>query len=105
MNDLDKYFNNHIEFMKKNNSRCAECNEVIYTPSRWNVCHLLPKGIFKSVRSLNENVIYLCRLHHATFDQSYDSAKKMKIWNEAVLKVQSFLHIVKEKHKSLENYK
>lgn len=102
--DLDSYFEFHIDFIKKNECSCMECGVKLSNPDRWNVCHILPKKIFKSVRSLLENSIYLCRTHHQEFDNTWERASKMKVWAIAVQKVKSFIFVVKEKHKILNHF-
>lgn len=104
--DLVDYFKYHIDFIKKNECRCMECGVSLKSSAdEWNVCHVLPKSIFKSVRSIKENCIYLCREHHGKFDSNFVNAKKMKVWNHAKKIALSILHLVKEKHKILEQYK
>lgn len=101
LNDLDEYFDYHIKEIIRVKAKCAECGIEIKEPTRWNVCHILPKSIFGSVRSLKENAIYLCREDHATFDSNYDNARKMKIWRDVVAAYNNFKHLVKERHKIL----
>lgn len=104
--DLVEYFKYHIDFIKKNECRCMECNATLKNVvSAWNIAHILPKSNFKSVRSVKENCIYLCRNCHGQFDSSFTNAKKMKVWNHAKKIALSLLHLVKEKHKILEQYK
>ncbi len=104
--DLVEYFKYHIDFIKKNDCRCMECNVPLKNGAdTWNVCHILPKSIFKSVRSIKENCIYLCRNCHQNLDSSFTNAKKMKVWNYVKKTALSLLHLVKEKHKILEQFK
>jgi 5-methylcytosine-specific restriction endonuclease McrA len=103
--DLDSYFDEHIKAIEKYSSCCENCHKKISKPTRWNVAHILPKSIFKSVRSLSLNSIYLCRDCHGQFDSSFTNAQKMKVWITAKKRVGQFIHIVKEKHKILEQYK
>jgi hypothetical protein len=101
MEDLDNYYRHHIQTIHDNKAKCAECGTQIINPTKWNVCHILPKEHFPSVRSLIYNAIYLCRDHHAQFDSTYENAQSMKIWVEVKRKAQEFIPLVKEKHKIL----
>lgn len=102
--DISEYYNYHIENIKKTNAKCEECGVILFKPDTWNVCHIIPKGVFNSVRSVKENCIYLCRQHHAEFDMTFESAKKMKVWATAINRFKQFAHLVKETHKYLNNF-
>lgn len=104
MGDLDNYYRHHIQTIHDTNAKCAECGKLITNPTKWNVCHLLPKEHFPSVRSLIYNAIYLCRDHHTQFDSTYENAQCMNIWDLVKKKVQGFISLVKEKHKILHYY-
>lgn len=105
IDEIDDYFNYHIGVIIKNKVCCAECGvRLPQIPDRKNVCHLLPKSIFPSVRAIKENCIYLCWQHHADFDSTYEKAQKMKIWDYVKQKVSEFRHLVKERHKILTHF-
>lgn len=105
IDDLDEYYNFHIGNIIKTKACCAECGvRLPQIPDRKNVCHLLAKSLFPSVRSLTQNCVYLCWDCHTKFDSNFDKAKTMKIWKSVAQTVKSFLHIVKERHKALQHY-
>jgi hypothetical protein len=104
--ELENWF---LERRKEMCTYCAECGKHTFKNNdkqyKWSICHLLPKSIFESVATHKDNCIFLCWLHHQELDSSWDNAKKMFIWDEVKYKVQSFLHLVTEKHKILEHFK
>lgn len=105
IDDLDNYFNFHIGNIIKTKACCAECGvRLPQIPDRKNVCHVLPKTTFVSIRSVHENCIYLCWQHHSEFDSTYEKAKKMKVWATAVSIFKTLKPLIKERHKILQHY-
>ena len=102
--DIGSFFERHINGLKNRGGRCAECGAVIATPDSKNVCHVLPKSIFKSIATTDENIIYMCWAHHSMYDSSWDKAKSMKIWPIIAGRVRAMLPIIKERHKILHNF-
>lgn len=76
---------------------CAECGSATTKGSKkywkYSICHILPKSIFKSVRTHPFNFIELCYFynsHHSNLDNmGYEIAKKKmpKAWNIIVGRV------------------
>lgn len=64
----DIYFSYHIEKCKKS----EESGKPIYEPNRSNICHILPKRIYKSVQGHFDNYIYLTLEEHTRFDKLLD---------------------------------
>jgi hypothetical protein len=64
----DIYFSYHIEKCKKS----EESGKPIYEPNRSNICHILPKRIYKSVQGHFDNYIYLTLEEHSRFDKLLD---------------------------------
>lgn len=99
--ELEAFFQKHISIISDNKLCCQECGIPIHNPTKWNVAHILPKAIFFSVRTSDDNILYLCRTNgcHSRFDSNWSTAQKMKVWPIALGKVGRFIHLVKERHK------
>ena len=80
---------------------CEECGCTIYSPTRANCAHILPKSIFKSVATNKDNFLWLCLQCHSNFDSSYSKAMKMKCWDKALEQYKKFKNEVIEYHKFL----
>jgi hypothetical protein len=91
--DLDIFFEHHIKILTSNKICCENCNNPIYEPTSANIAHILPKSIFKSIRSNNNNCMYLCLTCHGNYDSSWDKAIKMKCF-----------HIAKERFNKFKEY-
>lgn len=86
--------------MKRMTGRCMECGEKIekFNP-KYAICaiaHILPKSIFKSVATHENNWLELgatCGCH-SRYDKSWESASKMKIWSIAVERFKTFEHLI-----------
>lgn len=64
---LDAYYEYHIGLAKK-----SEESDVAITATKANICHLLPKRKYKSVKTDLENVVYLTIDEHTLFDKLLD---------------------------------
>lgn len=87
------------------NPRCWECNAFISKPYyRGATAHILPKSIFKSVATHPLN--YLVLGAGCCHDKSHrmDTFYKMKIFAEAIERFKQFQHLIKEKHKLLDEF-
>lgn len=80
-----EFYQKHIEIIKNGNLKCEECKtRLIGDVSE--IAHIMPKGSFPSVATLDENVIYLCSWKspnncHAKFDNfSIEKIKQMLIF-------------------------
>jgi hypothetical protein len=102
--DIGSFFERHIKELKNREVKCAECGAVITNPDSKNVCHILPKSIFKSIATTDENILYMCWAHHSMYDSSWEKAKTMKIWPIVVSRVRAMSIIIKERHKILYNF-
>jgi len=80
-----KFYQKHTLIIKKDRLVCEECG----APLRGHVsevAHILPKNYFKSVATLDENIIYLCGMYsenqcHSKFDDSKrEVVKAMSIY-------------------------
>jgi len=63
-NVRDVYFTYHI----LNCTRSEESGTPIYSPSRFNICHLVDKGRHPSVQGCLDNCIYLTAQEHQRLD-------------------------------------
>lgn len=105
-----EFFIEHVEYI----TECENCGYNLQrTRSGKNVAHILPKRIFKSVATNDENIIYLCSTFdrsdgktgcHEMFDSSWEKAKSMPVWEIAKERVARIKEQVKEKHKILFNF-
>lgn len=89
--DLIFYFKHHLNILNSKTHKCCNCDFPLYNPTTVNVAHILPKAIFKSVRSNINNVLYLCLNCHGSYDHSWKKAKDMKCFIEAKHKFNLFL--------------
>jgi hypothetical protein len=71
---------------------------------KWGICHLLPKSLFPSVETHEENWIELCEDHHNMLDTNMEKFSQLPCWQELVNKVKGFSKEVKEHHKILDYY-
>lgn len=82
---LGKFFLQHIQNIKQNNLRCAECGEKL-RGMHSEVAHILPKSQYPSIQCESLNVIYLCghlseNQCHNNFDNfSAEKVASMKIY-------------------------
>jgi len=74
---LSKFYNEQLNIMPHS---CQECQEPLYMSQTINprtpVAHLLCKKIFKSVDTDQDNVIFLCALHHGALDGNLERYMK-----------------------------
>lgn len=93
--DFKNFYERHIENAK--NLKCEECGcQLKGTVSE--IAHILPKNYFKSISTLDENVIYLCGMYsknncHAKYDNcANEEVRKMNIFkkvSDSFLKMES----------------
>ena len=75
---LDFYFDYHIQ--RCNSSE--ETGKAIYSATRANICHLLPKRTYKSVMCNVDNCVYLTLDEHTRFDYLLDTFQFDKLEKE-----------------------
>lgn len=96
-----EFYQKHIQFIKDNKVCCQECDSRLKGDSS-EVCHILPKGRFKSVSTNDLNIIYLCGWTsinncHSKFDNgTNEDVKNMKIFCEIENKFLSLREIITE---------
>lgn len=94
--DLPEFYQKHIQYIKENNIHCQECS-IKLKGDVSEVAHVLPKSLFKSVMTNDNNVLYLCgqwqnNCHGNLDNSSNDKIKEMFIYP-----------LVEEKFLKLEN--
>lgn len=62
--------------------RMSETGRPIPFPTVCNVCHILPKRIYKSVAKERRNIIFLTNTEHIRFDQLLDTMNLEGLENE-----------------------
>lgn len=72
--DFPQFYQENIKYIRDNNLHCEECGcRLIGDVSE--VAHILPKNFFKSICTVQKNIVYLCSWKssnncHAKFDNS-----------------------------------
>ena len=77
-----------------NTIRMSMTGKAIHFPTVCNVCHILPKRIYKSVATCRDNIVFLHESEHTVFDMYLDRMEFDKletefpfVWKYAVKKV------------------
>jgi hypothetical protein len=92
----EEYFSYHIDRCKKS----EESGVLIYEPSRSNICHILPKRIYKSVQAHLNNYVYLTLDEHTRLDRFLDEMNLEAVQKE----FPKIYPILKERFNSLIPY-
>lgn len=86
---------------------CENCGRKL-TGHVSEIAHILPKNLFKSVSTNEDNCLYLCSNFvygsdgcHDKFDSSYDNARQMEVWPTALERFNKFKHLVEEKNRKV----
>lgn len=80
-----EFFMKHVDLIQDNQIKCQECGQRLLGDVS-EVCHILPKNIFKSIATLDENIVYLCSYKsanncHSKFDDgAIEQVKQMEIY-------------------------
>ncbi len=90
--DLSGFFRLMLEEL--NSIRMSMTGRAIHFPTVCNVCHILPKRIYKSVANCRDNIVFLHESEHTVFDMYLDRMEFDKletefpfVWKYAVKKV------------------
>jgi len=96
------YYDTLIALCKKSD----ESGVPIYNPTRTNIAHILPKGIYESVSVNLDNHIFLTADEHTRFDKllfelDFQQLEKefKNSWQKVLLKVEKLLPLVSENKK------
>jgi hypothetical protein len=102
--DLEAFFADGIKELT-DSPICENCSckiNVGYNP-RWNIAHILPKSIYKSVKANKDNLLFLCtqkdngNFCHETFDSTADKRTAMPVFKRAKEKFELFKNRVSER--------
>lgn len=93
--------------IKQSKLRCENCGSRIVPKEgkeHWSVCHVLPKNIFKSIKTNDDNWIELCYTCHTLYDRYLDEhderMMQMRIWNMVVAKFKILYPVITERRKN-----
>lgn len=108
--DLEGYFQYHLA--KLRNKPFSEESGRRIEPSKFSICHIFPKRIYKSVANHRENYVYLTWQEHADFDRLLDQMdfpsleeRFPKTWPKIKQRAGKILPEIKEYGKLLEKFK
>ena len=97
-----EFYEKHMNLISSKNLNCKECGARLLGDVS-EVAHILPKSTFKSISTLDENVIYLCswksqNMCHSKFDGTNEQLWVMKVFEESQLKVSKLLEMATENY-------
>ena len=107
---LSDFFGEMIELLRM--SGISYTGRSIYEPSVCNVCHILPKRIYKSVAKERMNIIFLTEEEHTRFDHLLDCMEFDKleeefpiVWRRSLIQIKKMedMGLIKEKGKLINN--
>lgn len=100
--DYAEFYQKHISIIKQNRTKCEECGcNLMGDVSE--VCHVLPKGRFKSIATEDINILYLCCRNsqnncHSKLDNSpHEVVKEMQIYSTIKDRFNKLKEIIQEK--------
>lgn len=102
--DFPEFFKRHVKIARR--KCCEECGLKL-AGNVSEIAHILPKSYFKSISTLDENILYLCGFDsknqcHSNFDNwSNEEVKNMTIYPKA----QEIFAQLKDKITEKLNYK
>jgi ribosomal protein S27E len=102
--ELNAFFESHIKILNSKPTKCENCNTLLFNPTSANIAHILPKSIFKSISTNNNNCMYLCLICHGNYDSSWDKAIKMQCFKKAREKFKLFEQYIIEKRDYLKYF-
>lgn len=77
-----EFFEKHIKYINTFGIRSTESDNMLIPASSCNVCHVLPKRIYKSVQYEDAWVVYLTADEHTRFDYLLDTHQFEKLAQE-----------------------
>lgn len=99
---LPEFFERHTKAIKDNQIKCEECGCNLRGAVD-EVAHILPKQYFKSIKTEDSNVLYLCGMFsenncHAKYDNgSNEAVKNMKIFQKVSERFEELQELITEK--------
>lgn len=93
-------------YLDRKKQMCGECqncgnknckhNDKFW---KWSIAHVLPKNIFKSINTNDNNWLELCIDCHTAFDRSWEDASKMPVFKFAIIQFNLFKDQISEEEK------
>lgn len=85
---------------------CNECHKPLYAMNNFAKrsvsCHIIPKSLFPSVSTVEDNIIYMgvhylgiCD-HHTLWDSCIENRVKMKVYQNAIHQFYNFRHLLND---------
>lgn len=100
--EFPEFFQKHIQIIRDNRLCCEECGvRLIGDVSE--VAHILPKQTYKSISTLDENVLYLCGWKspnncHTKFDNgSNEDVHEMSIYEKVHERYLELIQVLTER--------
>lgn len=97
-----EFYQKHIKIIKDDKVCCSECGAKLRGHVS-EIAHILPKNLFKSIATNDDNVIYLCSFGsfnqcHSIFDDSKKNVfKNMKVYKKINKIFRSLESVITEK--------
>ena len=95
--------NSYFEYHLERCTRSEESFKHISSPTRANICHILPKGIHPSIQDNLENCVYYLFEEHERFDKLLFSLEFEKLekefknsWDKVCIRAKKVLLLCKE---------
>jgi len=76
-----EFFEKHVGIIKSTKACCAECGAKLRGHVS-EVAHVLPKNLFKSIATNDDNVIYLCGMYSANQCHNKFDDSKLKVFQD-----------------------
>jgi len=101
METKSDFFSRHISNIKSTGAVCEECGDKL-TGQASEVAHILPKGVYKSIATNDENVVYLCGFMspnncHTKFDSNNSTVQGMNIFDKIKNKIEMLSELCSER--------
>lgn len=101
---IEAFFKEAIDFLKNKTCYCENCKNKLYSVSKMNLGHILPKSIFKSVATNKDNLMLLCWICHSNYDSSWKKAITMPCFKIAKERYNKFKPYIEEHRPYLKHF-
>lgn len=91
---LSDFYKEMLEVLES--SRMSYTGKPIHSPTVCNVCHILPKRIYKSVAQDRDNIIFLTDEEHTKFDRCLDCLEFKKLESDTPIVWRRVLQQIKK---------
>lgn len=79
-----EFYQKHVKIIKDTKACCEECGTKLRGHVS-EVAHILPKNLFKSVATNDDNVIYLCGMYSANECHNKFDDSKLKVFQNMLV--------------------